>query len=198
MMNQNGNSIAVLIPKDDVSGETEEERLSREARDGLGKKLTGAWEYVATDKKDEGATDEASLTTYIVQQYRYLHFHTNGQLHTTKAQGAKSKDSESGSNALGGLLENIVEAVTAPTAVITSEQYATWEAVRQDNDQLQFVILSSGVRGFGGTVSFTDADTVTIQWFYDSPESPYGGPLTYKRVPGQCCENGSDCERCKK
>lgn len=205
IMNQNSNNIAVLVPKDQATEETEDEKMSREARQGLGKKLTGAWEYQRSKslgKSNDSA--EFSMEQYVTQQYSYLHFHNSGSLGTTKpvdTKAAEGKKTEG--NGLGGLLGSVLKAVagssdsTATIAAAINTPKSEWEAVRQSDDALDFVIISEGVRGFGGTVKFVDADTLSIQWYYDSPESKYGDALTYKRVPGACCTDDAPCANCK-
>ncbi len=186
MMNQNSNNIAVLVPKDQAPDETEEEKVSREARQGLGKKLTGAWEFKPSAKGAKEQSDEFSMEEYVTQQYSYMHFHNNGDMDTVKPVGTKEQDDKPAGGGLGGLLGSVLRAVsgTPSQSVSMSHPKSSWEAIRQADGKLDFVIVSEGVRGFGGTVNFVDADTIEIQWYYDSPESKYGEPLVYKKVAG--------------
>ncbi len=192
IMNQNSNNIAVLVPKSEAPGETEEEKQSREAREGLGKKLTGAWEY----QKKSGATanpSDFSMEQYIAQQYAYLHFHNNGSLETVKPAGAAA--GKSADKGLGSLLDGIVQTVSGGASVEVPK--SQWEATRQADGKIDFMVISGGVRSYGGTVSFVDAETVAIQWYYDSPDSKFGEPMTYKRVEGACCTDDAPCANCK-
>lgn len=202
IMNQNSNNIAVLVPKDQAPEETDEEKASREARQGLGKKLTGAWEYQPAKGVKANTNGEFSMEQYVTQQYSYLHFHNNGSLDTLKPVATKPDDEKKSEGGLGGLLGSVLKAVsgsseTDAVAVAAAHSKSEWEAVSQTADRIDFVVLSEGVRGFGGTVSFVDADTLAIQWYYDSPESKFGEPLTYKRVPGACCTDDAPCANCK-
>ncbi len=199
MMNQNSNNIAVLVPKDQAPDETEEEKVSREARQGLGKKLTGAWEFKPSAKGAKEQSDEFSMEEYVTQQYSYMHFHNNGDMDTVKPVGTKEQDDKPAGGGLGGLLGSVLRAVsgTPSQSVSMSHPKSSWEAIRQADGKLDFVIVSEGVRGFGGTVNFVDADTIEIQWYYDSPESKYGEPLVYKKVAGSCCSDDAPCANCK-
>ncbi len=203
IMNQNSNNIAVLVPKDQAPEETEEEKASREARLGLGKKLTGAWEYKPAKGAKAAAVGAFSMEDYVTQQYSYIHFHNNGSLDTTrpaKTESDTKADEKKSEGGLGNLLGNVLKSISGSseeTTVVFGKTKSNWEAVRQADDKLDFVVVDENVRGFGGTVSFVDADTISIQWYYDSPESKYGEPLTYKRVAGACCTDDAPCANCK-
>jgi hypothetical protein len=70
MMYQDEAAICVLVNQSEFPGETEDEKLAREAAEGLGKKVMGTWELVATKptepkEKEEGASVNGQPVTMI-------------------------------------------------------------------------------------------------------------------------------------
>lgn len=92
MMNQDKANIAVLVPLDQAPAETDEERASREAMQGLGKKLIGTWEKVVSPaaKGDaDSALQLAELDNYIGQQFAHLEFAFDGAFKASTITDAK-------------------------------------------------------------------------------------------------------------
>ncbi|MFO1065679.1 MAG: hypothetical protein U0892_17595 [Pirellulales bacterium] len=202
MMNQGGNNVVVLVPKSEAPGETEEEKSARIAREGLGKKLVGAWEAAPVKAAPAESADPntVSLDTYIRQQYPFLHFHLDGHFENTRpvAKDAANK-ANAGTGGLLGAVQGLVQSVTGnseSTAVALVEaRNMNWEPISQTDETLQFFIVDAGVRGFGAVAKFVGDDELELQWFYDSPASSYG-KLTYKRIPGECCTSDKPCTTC--
>jgi len=70
MMYQDEAAICVLVNQSEFPGETEDEKLAREAAEGLGKKVMGTWELVATkpakpEDKEEAASVNGQPVTMI-------------------------------------------------------------------------------------------------------------------------------------
>lgn len=47
-----------------------------------------------------------------------------------------------------------------------------WEALRQAQDSVDYVIVTDGVRGYSATVKFLGDSKVELQWYYDTPTTP--------------------------
>ncbi len=198
MMNQGGNNIAVLVPKSEAPAETEEEKQARIAREGLGKKLVGAWEAVKDQDKYapvENTNSRATIDSMIQEQFKYLHFHLDGHFENTRPTPTSSNSSSTGG--LFGALQSIVQSVTGSQISGTGEaqETQTWEPIQQKDDKLEFSIVSSGVRGYGATARILEGGELQLSWYYDSPGYSYG-TMTYKKVEGDCCSEDKPCATC--
>ncbi len=92
MMNQDRSHVAVLVPNDQAPDETEEERISREAMEGLGKKLIGTWELVTEKGKGKsagGADEPVEMDNYLTQMYGHMEFAGDGTFQSSPLKVAK-------------------------------------------------------------------------------------------------------------
>lgn len=170
MMVQDSHSVAVLVPKDQAPGESDEERLSREAMDGIAKRIFGTWELVQDEdkQKDKPTSGIQSVDNYLSQMYAHLELAPDGKL---LARG----------------LETDASALVQPNQ--------EWQAVRDNAGKLEFVTVSQKVKGYGASVEFVGEDEAKLTWFYGSIDSPMGPAMTYKRTAKKAC--GQDCENCE-
>jgi hypothetical protein len=98
MMNQDRSHVAVLVPNDQAPNETEEERISREALEGLGKKLLGTWEMVTEKSGKKADADEngpIEMDNYLTQMYGHMEFAGDGSFISSPIQAAKKQAARS-------------------------------------------------------------------------------------------------------
>jgi hypothetical protein len=226
MMNEDKSSVAVLVPKDQAPAETDEEKESRLAMEGLGRKLLGTWEMVdpPTSRSEDGLI--VDMSSYINQSHSHLEFAPDGSLiaraavkgdapQTKKPSDTKeentNKETKGGSGVIGILSavlgvssasgqESTDESglsVTLAQAVPASE--STWKALAQRDDQLDFIMVQDGVQSYGGTVKWVHDDEIEMTWFYGSPESKMQQPpVRFKRISRDACGKSCDGEACAK
>ncbi len=194
LMNEGLDNITVLGPRDS-QGETEEEKTIREAREGLGKKLVGAWrgepDKVVVGQNSEPENPETSYTleTFgIAPLAKYMHLHTDGHFSITEPKPAANSAS---------LFDTLKKAVGIETS---SEQVAygslDWEPVKQTGDTLEIMVISEGVRSYGATIHFVSDNELHVKWYYDNPAMSLGKPIRYVRIEGPCCQDGKPCTEC--
>ena len=190
MMNVDRSHVAVLIPKDQAPLETEEEKVSREAMEGIGRRLIGTWEIVP-NKNAKKADDDASMDNYIAQQYAHLEFAGDGSLVASPTVTGKSGEEKS----------DIVGAVLATVAGAADQSERKWTALGATDGKLEMVMIEDSIRSYGATVEFIGDDQATFTWFYGSPKQLLGGSSTYKLLTkdacGQKCKEGETCDKDK-
>ncbi len=206
MMVQDTSSVAVLVPKEDAPAETEDERISREAMETVGRKLFGTWELVTETKKRSGASASGEDTTdtidsgdYISQMYGHMEFAPQGKLLARQI----------GPTASGGLAGVISAVVTAATTDEAGDQDPSnaiqyvaptsnqeWAAIRVDQGKFEFVTIQERVRAYGATVEFVSDDEAKLTWFYGSSAQPMGNTLRYKRISHTACGKNCEAEGC--
>ena len=210
IMNQNGGDIAVLVPRSEATQDTQDEKDSREARQGLGKKLIGTWER--QDNKDQAKASELSIMMaaqgiegYDADQqvpYKFMHLHFDGKMEIKKPTFAAAVAPEPKKlNTLSAFLKNTFASAVggdtpSSTTVSMPETERIWEAVKQTDDSVSFIIAEDGVRSYGATVKFLEKERAEVDWFYDSPENSMGSKFIYQRLPGGCCSSDKPCEAC--
>ena len=208
IMNENGGDIAVLVPRSEAAEDTQEEKDSREARQGLGKKLIGTWER--QDNKEQAKASELSVLMAVQGiegydadmqvPYKFMHMHFDGRMEIKKPTvAAKAAEEPKKAAGLGSLLTNALSAALggdSTTTVVMPETQMIWEPVKQTENTVSFMIIEDGVRSYGGTVKFLEDDKAEVDWFYDSPENALGQKVVYKRLPGECCSADKPCEGC--
>lgn len=205
IMNENGGDIAVLVPKSEAVEDTQDEKDSREAREGLGKKLIGTWER--QDNADQAKASELSIIMAaqgiegydadLQVPYKFMHLHFDGRMEIKKPTVAAAAAEKKKSAGLGALLSNAISAAVGTEASVPQTETAmVWEAVKQTENTVSFMIIEDGVRSYGGTVKLIEDDKAEVDWFYDSPENSLGQKVIYKRLPGKCCSADKPCEGC--
>jgi hypothetical protein len=226
MMNEDKSSVAVLVPKDQAPAETDEEKESRLAMEGLGRKLLGTWEMVdpPASRSDNGQI--VDMNSYINQSHSHLEFAPDGSLiarAAIKGEAPQTKkptdtpkdntndEKKSGSGVIGILSatlgvsnsssqENSDE--SSPAVTITqaaSGRESTWRALAQRGDELDFIMVQDGVQSYGGTVKWVHDDEIEMTWFYGSPESKMQQtPVRFKRISRDACGKSCEGEACVK
>jgi hypothetical protein len=197
MMNVDRSTVAVLVPKDLAPAETDEEKLTREAMQGLGKKLVGTWERVK-DGKDNKSAEVNGYPSEMFDQWNHLEFAASGAL-SNAPKTTPSKDADPKSNKpgiLGALLSALSgsssESTSAPVGDGSSKR---WKAIQQKDNQLEFVIIEDSIQGFGAVVEFVNDDEAKLSWFYGDASSKMGMDATYKRISKEAC--GEKCTESK-
>ncbi len=131
MMYEDEGAICVLVKISEIKGETDNERETREATEGLGVKLIGKWKLKnapATNKKVTADADEE-------QNMSLVDFY-----------GFKAIDFQK---------ENAVTAVPNSTQINMFEE-VSWHAVRQDKQQLSISIFKEQVESLKIVAEFTN------------------------------------------
>jgi hypothetical protein len=164
MMHQDKSSICVLVPKEQAPEFTEDEKMAKEAREGLGMQLIGQWSIdgkVAQDTNSAPqvpglAAQEASLgeeegqeveQSVEIQVPSYFNFEADGKLSTV---GSMFFQGES-----------------------------QWQAVKQQDNVLTIAQVQDGVENFGFQIEFTNEDEATISLVYGENSM---GSRTFYRV----------------
>lgn len=169
MMVQDSHCVAVLVPKDQAPGETEDEKMAREAMDGIGKRMYGTWEIAADAAAETDSSNPASIDQYITQSYAHMEFAPGGKL-------------------IGLPLKT--------EGQVANQGLQEWEAIRENNGKFEFVTVSQKVKAYGASVEFLSDDEIKMTWFYGNSSQPMGAVMTYKRISMKAC--GQDCENCEK
>jgi hypothetical protein len=221
MMNQDKSSVAVLVPLDQAPAETEEEKVSRLAMEGLGRKLLGTWEMVDAPRVEASDSGVVDMSSYLNQSHGHLEFGVDGTLiarPVVKAEPATRPDSpsatkqeqENGSGVIGILatvlgttVSSAIEgqdekAISVAMAQAAAQRKSTWKALGQNGDQLDFVMIEEDVQSYGGTVTWINDDEMDVIWFYGSPETKMQQtPVRFKRISRDACGKTCDGEACK-
>lgn len=165
MMYEDEAAICVLVNSTKFTGETEDEKLAREAADGLGKKIMGGWELVSDKKgkKDEAENQSGAAVISIAGEGQAL---TMADLYGFKKITFKD--------------ENKV-------AVVSSGQYGMfgegteWLPVQQNENRLTISLLNDQVENFKLSAEFVSDDEVKfgLEFGRGTPTQPLG---IFKRV----------------
>lgn len=210
MMNQDKSSVAVLVPRDQAPEETDEEKESRIAMEGLGKKLIGTWEI--DDGAPAGNADGGlAVASYLTQSYGHLEFGPDGELIARpatpkKPQVAKAEGSSEEKTGVFGALAaalgldgepadtSATEAAVQAMVVGTMNRKSTWKALSQSDTKLHFVMVEDDVQGYGASVRWISDDEIELSWFYGTPETSMAeGTNRYKRISCDAC--GKTCAK---
>lgn len=214
MMNVDRSNVAVLVPKEFAPDENDEERESREAKEGLGRKLIGTWEILDDDEKSAG-------DNYLTQMYGHLEFAPDGTLVASqkkaKVASAQKKaetevrvvDGEEGTEQAGqGIIAALVVAASEAlggesdeVAGVVDQTARKWHAIRQNGEELEFAIVEDEIRGYGATVQFVSEKEIVLKWFYGDAAQSMGTTSRYSLISkdacGQKCGEGEHCEESK-
>ena len=175
MYNQDRSCVSVLVPLAEAPAETEEERDSRLAMEGLGKRLVGTWKIAATAKPaaSEGGAG-VDLDSYLQQQYGTVSFAADGGL----TKGKQEDSASSFASALTALTGSDEAA-----AMLTAEHRSSkWQAVRQEGDMLYIITVEDGVKSFGAAVEFIGDRDAKFTFNYGSEDSPLAEPIIYRKA----------------
>ncbi|MBU6238136.1 MAG: hypothetical protein KGQ51_09915 [Planctomycetes bacterium] len=218
MMNQDKSSVAVLVPKDQAPAETEEEKVSRMAMEGLGRKLIGTWEILENTSK---GNDRSEFDSYINQSHGHLEFAIDGSLiarpmvkakpAAKKQESSEDKDGKEENEGGTGILSTILKVVTpsdsvesddaalaAAMAQAAAQRKSSWKALGQRDDQLDFVMIEEDVQSYGGTVKWVNDEEIDVLWFYGSPENKMQNqPVRFKRISTNACGKTCDGQACE-
>ncbi len=214
MMNVDRSHVAVLVPKDMAPSENDEERESREAMEGLGRKLIGTWELIEKSEANQGGDN------YLEAMYGHMEFAGDGQM-VAKEKTVKEASNEAAANTdvvivdgdggdeekKGIIASVIVAAANAVSGEDTEASMALvqsnrkWQAIRQSGERLEMVIVEDDIRGYGATVEFVNDDEIKLNWFYGDATQSMGQTSSYKRISkdacGKKCGEGEACEEKK-
>jgi len=143
MMYEDEAAICVLVNQKDFSGETEDEKLAREAAEGLGKKLLGGWELVTVKREksevekqkeadaENGSVDAQNLTMIDIYGFKKITFES----------------------------ENKAQVVSAGEFFVFGDG-TEWLPIQQKENQLTLSILSDQIEVLKLSVEFISEDQV--------------------------------------
>ncbi|MFY7878078.1 MAG: hypothetical protein ACOVQM_21655, partial [Pirellula sp.] len=183
MFNQDRSCISVLVPIDKLEGETDDEKIAREAREGLGKKLVGSWEIEdANNKKSTaGLFDANSIDDYYASLMKNVTFHENGKAvrgQTPSKEGSKENAENQG---LFGLLTKIAGEESSSNAPQGDGSECSWKAISQTDKELTIAFLEGGIQSFNAKIEFED-DKAMMTLYFGSDEAVSSKPLIYHRT----------------
>ena len=183
MFNQDRSCISVLVPIDKLEGETDDEKLAREAKEGLGKKLVGSWELENANSKTSlaGLLDANSFDDYYASQMKHVTFHEDGKAvrgQTPSKEGSKENAENQG---LFGLIIKV--AGEEPSSEVPQGGVAdcSWKAISQTDKELTIAFLEGGIQSFNAKIEFEN-DKAMMTLFFGSEESVSGKPLIFHRT----------------
>ncbi|MEQ1828436.1 MAG: hypothetical protein ABL921_20915 [Pirellula sp.] len=160
MFNDDRKSISVMVPKEQASDESEDERATRIAMAGLGKKLIGKWQATPTELTDNPLAD------FLVRKFGRLNFGEKGDL----SQSSLSDNLSIPTDVLVKLAKLSGSDEAAKMLAKPSEQ-SRWSAMEQQNEVLKIVFYEDGVTSFEGSVQFLDNDSMNVTYFYGTAGS---------------------------
>lgn len=213
MMNTTANNIAVLIPKSQAPDETDDERDARLAMQGLGQKLIGSWKFERrTDKpaaeskvKADSDDNEFDYGNYLVENARFFRLDADGKASKNESslapvQPAVAQSTESGGGIFGAISRFFTGKKTTGTvkpASTTTEEPMRWEAVKQEQDVVQFALFESGQKDFAAAVRFLDDQKAEVKFYSDEVRGEPLAVATYIKVAG-CNAAGCAAGACDK
>ncbi len=205
MMNTTANNIAVLIPKSQAPDETDDERDARLAMQGLGQKLIGSWKFerrtdakavapkVAKDSDDSEEFDkeEFDYGNYLVERAKFFRLEADGKASKTESitvpvQAVNVQASESGGGLFGAISRFFYgkKATTVVKPATVAEEPLRWEAIKQEQDVVQFALFKSGQKDFAAAVRFLDDQKAEVKFYGDEVRGEPVAVATYLKVAG--------------
>jgi hypothetical protein len=183
MFNQDRSCISVLVPIDKLEGETDDEKLAREAREGLGKKLVGSWEIEDANSKTSpaGLLDADSLYDYYASLMKHVAFHADGTAvrgQTPSKEGSKENAENQG---LFGLLTKIAGEESSQESPQGDGSDCSWKAISQTDKELTISFLEGGIQSFNAKIEFEN-DKARMTLYLGSEESLSRKPLIFHRT----------------
>lgn len=171
MFNEDRKCISVLIPKSQAAEESDDERASRIAMEGLGKQLTGSWQVVSSD---EGSESPNELKSFLIQRFGDLKFEGNGQLEGPGLSKIASSDGQ-----ILALLTKLTGSEEAARLLFQPVQQPQWSAIGQHEQTLRIGLIEDGATNFIGSIRFSDPNSITVEFALGS--SPTLAVLHYQR-----------------
>lgn len=183
MFNQDRSCISVLVPRDKLEGETDDEKLAREAREGLGKKLVGSWVIEdATNKSNPaGLLDADSLYDYYASLMKHVAFHEDGT--AVRGQTPSKEGSKGGAENQGVLvlLTKIAGEESLQEAPQGDGLDCSWKAISQTDKELTIAFFEGGIQSFNAKIEFEN-DKAMMTLYLGSEESLSRKPLIFQRT----------------
>lgn len=176
MMNSNANSVAVLVPLSEAPAETEDERESRLAMQGLGQKLLGGWKFDKRIDKDNqtnlnvvGDANNFDFGKMLISSNEFLKLSSDGTASRTQTVSKTDVDASKTTKPSPGLLGALSQLLGgSSTDVATSENDALkWNAIKQEGDVIQFSLRDENGVSFAAAVRFIDDSKAEFKIYYD-------------------------------
>lgn len=160
MMNVDKDHICVLVPNAEAGDSTPEEVLAKQAREGLGKKLLGAWSLAGTkDKSDEpAAKDESGSEEKLKTDKPKTTTATSSAAIRLKLSGSSRAFADPYSSSFYQFDED--GALHTKGGAFQTDQ--AWECVRQEGNTLVVSQLSGGVQYLEYRVEFAGNDEILL------------------------------------
>lgn len=168
MYNQDRNCLNVLVPKSEVTEETDQERSARLAMTSLNQQLVGRWEIISDE------TNGSPLLGFLSQKFSHFDFQPDGVL----ADSSLSV-SLSASTPVMAALTKLSGSEEAAALLMQPAASASWMAIEHQKNVYRLGFVENGVHTFEADVEFLDRDTISATFMYSSPEPI--GTLRYSR-----------------
>ncbi len=213
MMNTTANNISVLVPLAEAPEETDDERESRLAMQGLGQKLLGSWKFERRTDKDENSPkvksedgalegtdfDSFDYGEHLIGQNKYLQLSGDGKISRIPPPVTSEPSSKKKSGGgFFGFLSNLFVSNAEETSITEEEdKHARWEAIKQEQDIVQFAVFDSDVKSLVASVRFIDDQKAEFKLFYDEVVGEPMAVATYIRIAG-CEKENCSTDACEK
>lgn len=139
MMNEDRNHVCVLVPIAEAPELTEDERLAKEAKEGLAKQLVGEWR---ADKASAASSSASPLDGLL---------NFNGGPNATKKDLQMTFQENGVAKIVGGMFDSL------------GNREMTWEPVQQKQGNLEFALYLDGVEFGTLQVKFDGDDRVEFK-----------------------------------
>jgi hypothetical protein len=208
MMNTTANNISVLVPQSEAPEETDDEREARLAMQGLGQKLLGSWKFERRTDKDEkevAAKDAAEADTfdygeYLINRNKFMQLNGDGKVSRleTKPVVEKPVAKKASSGGFFGFIGSLFGSKQAKvTSTSEDNERSRWEAIKQEQDVVQFAVFDSEVKSLVASVRFIDDQKAEFKLYHDEAVGEPMAVATYLKVAG-CSEESCAAGNCEK
>lgn len=155
MFNEDRKCISVLVPKNWVTDETDEEKAARLAMEGMGKSLRGNWSIV---KRTDGGTP---LSNFLEMKFATLGFGDDGAITDATLTTSFSANKE-----MLIALTKVAGSSEAAQLLASPVVEAKWDAIEQSGSTLRIRFFEDGVSTLEADIQFPTADTMQVTYYY--------------------------------
>lgn len=180
MMNVDKDHICVLVPNAEAPEITPDEAMAKQAREGLGQKLVGAWSLDGKMPEDENAAPKLSVEISETKTPRKL---------ISASRVRLSSDPYSSSFLNFEADGNLITRGDRSTAVDQG-----WECIRQDGNTLYVSKIQGNIQYYEYRIEFLTDDEATISLIYNERVLSSNRYQRVLGVPLEAAENSEKTE----